>query len=203
MRGMKLSPSMAGPLSAAIVAGATVAIFSQLAGLWVWAAFIGWASYDQSGEDRRALLISSTCMVFGVVMAWLVALTVAAGELPGGSVLVSSVAAALASFLIVWVARYRTLSDVPATFYGFASAFAFLLLSPGAFAMLPLTSVGLQNVLLCVPISLLIGSGLGVVQLRLSEALGQRSGLHQRTGTSAAARPPAAARSQVRARLAR
>jgi hypothetical protein len=203
MLGMKLSPSLAGPLSAAIVAGVTVAIFSQLAGLWVWAAFIGWASYDQSGEDRRALLTSSTCLVFGVVMAWLVALTVASGGLPGGSVLVSASAAALASFLIVWVARYRMLSDVPATFYGFASAFAFLLLSPGAFARTPLTSVGLQNVLVCVPISLLIGSGLGVLQVRLSQALGQRSGIRQGTGTSAAAPPPAAAQPQVRARLAR
>jgi hypothetical protein len=200
---MKLSPTTGGALSAAIVAGATVAVFSQLTGLWVWAAFIGWASYDQSGENRRAFITSSISMVFGVVMAWLVALTVAAGALPGGSVLISSIAAALASFLIVWVARYRLLSNVPATFYGFASAFAFLLLSPVAFTTQALTSVGLHNVLLCVPVSLLIGSGLGVVQPRLSQLLERRSANHPQTGTSAEAQPPAAARSRVRARLAR
>ena len=200
---MKLSPTMSGPLSAAIVAGATVAVFSQLSGLWVWAAFIGWASYDQSGENRRAFVTSSTCMVFGVIMAWLVALTVAAGALPGGSVTVSSLAAALASFLIVWVSRYGALSNVPATFYGFASAFAFLLLAPAAFTMEALTSGSLHNVLLCVPVSLLIGSGLGVVQPRLSQLLERRSANHPQTGTSAADQPPAAARSRVRARLAR
>jgi hypothetical protein len=41
---MKLSPLIAGALSAAFLAGVTVWVFAQLSGLWVWAAFIGWAS---------------------------------------------------------------------------------------------------------------------------------------------------------------
>jgi hypothetical protein len=69
-----LSPLVAGALSAAIVAGVTVWTFAQLPGLWVWAAFVGWASYDNSGADRKALFTSSTRVVFGAVMAWLVAL---------------------------------------------------------------------------------------------------------------------------------
>jgi Protein of unknown function (DUF1097) len=96
----------------------------------VWAAFIGWASYDLSGADRAALFTSSTCMVFGVVMAWLVAVVVAVGVIPLSS---SALAAAVASFIIVSVSRYAPFSNVAATFYGFASAFAFLLLSAKAF----------------------------------------------------------------------
>ena len=74
---VNLSPLIAGALSAAGLAAATVLAFSGLLGLWVWAAFVGWASYDHSGANRKALLTSSICMVFGVVMAWLVALWLA------------------------------------------------------------------------------------------------------------------------------
>ena len=63
--------------------------------------FTGRASYDQSGANGRALLTSSVCMVFGVVMAWLVALTVASGVLAMQSALASAVAAGVASFFIV------------------------------------------------------------------------------------------------------
>lgn len=72
-----LSPRVAGAMSAAVLAGMAVWMFARLSRPWVWAAFVGWASYDQSGADRSALFTSSSCMVFGVVMAWLVAVVVA------------------------------------------------------------------------------------------------------------------------------
>lgn len=93
---MKLSPLFAGALSAAIIAGITVWTFAQLTGLWVWAAFVGWASYDHSGANRKALFTSSTCMIFGVVMAWLVALVVAGGVVPIANSITSAIAAAVA-----------------------------------------------------------------------------------------------------------
>lgn len=168
---MRLSPLLAGALSAAIIAGITVWAFAHLPGLWVWAAFVGWASYDQSGADRKALFTSSTCMAFGVVMAWLVALVAAVNVVPISSSNASALAAAVASFIIVWVSRYLPFSNVPATFYGFASAFAFLLLVPGAFSMEAMTAKDLHNVLICVSISLLIGSLLGVVHQRFASLL--------------------------------
>jgi Protein of unknown function (DUF1097) len=164
---VKFTPLIAGALSAAAFAGVAVLLFAYLSGLWVWAAFVGWASYDQSGADRRALFTSSVCMV-GVVMAWLVALVVVAGVtgLPGAPA--SALAAALASFLIVWASRYAPLSNVPATFYGFASPFAFLLLSNRAFSIDALTHWDFGNALVCIPLSLLIGSALGVLHQRLA-----------------------------------
>jgi hypothetical protein len=174
---MKLSPLIAGALSAAVLAGVAVWVFAHLSGLWVWAAFIGWASYDQSGADRAALFTSSTCMVFGVVMAWLVALVVATGVIPLPGPDISALAPAVASFIIVWVSRYAPFSNVPATFYGFASAFAFLLLSARAFSVSAMTAPNLNNVLICVPVSLLMGSLLGVVHQQFAAVLtapGQR-----------------------------
>jgi hypothetical protein len=168
---VKASPLIAGALSAACLAGITVWIFAHLPGLWVWAAFVGWASYDQSGADRAALLTSSTCMAFGAVMAWLVALVVAAGVVPLSGSVTSALAAAVASFIIVYISQYLPFSNVPAPFYGFASAFAFLLLSAQAFSVSELTAPSLRNVSICVPVSLLIGSLLGVVHQRLAGVL--------------------------------
>jgi hypothetical protein len=168
---LKLSALLGGALAAAVLAAVTVWLFTLLPGLWVWGAFIGWASYDHSGANRRALLTSSVCMVFGVVMAWLVAITVASGVLALTSALASAVAAGVASFIIVYVSRVRVFANVPATFYGFASSFAFLLMTPAAFTMTAMTAANLRNVLVCVSISLLVGSLLGVVHQQLASLL--------------------------------
>jgi len=160
---MKPKPLYAGAVAAAIVAGASVWAFSTLPDLLIWAAFVGWASYDQSGANRKAFLTSSVCMLFGVAMAWIVAIIVASDWLHLRSSVSSAIAAGAASFFIVLVSRFCLLSNVPATFYGFASSFAFLMLTPSAFSVAAMTSEGLHNVLLVVPVSLVIGSGLGVL----------------------------------------
>lgn len=168
---MKLNPLTAAAAAAAIVAGATVLVFSHVPGLLVWAAFIGWASYDQSGASRQAALRSSAALVFGVVMAWAVAISVAYGTLPLSVPQATAVAAAVASFLIVIASRLPLLSVVPATFYGFASTFAYASIVPGAFAAGAAIRLDAQSPLLIVPASLLIGTGLGVAHGKLAALL--------------------------------
>jgi hypothetical protein len=129
----------------------------------VWAAFIGWASYDHSGASTQAVVRSSAALVFGVVMAWMVAIVVVTGALPLSVPLATAISAGLASFLIVIASRVTYLSVVPATFYGFASTFAYLSLAPGALTIGAMITPGWKNAILSVPISLLIGTGLGMV----------------------------------------
>lgn len=160
---MNLKTLPAAALAAAILAAVSVWAFAAFPGLLIWAAFIGWASYDQSGANRKAFLTSSVCMIFGVIMAWIVAVSVAGEWLHLRSSVSSALAAGVASFFIVLASRFELLSNVPATFYGFASAFAFVTLAPNAFPMASMTRANLNNVLLVVPISLLIGSGLGAL----------------------------------------
>jgi hypothetical protein len=102
-------------------------------------------------------------------MAWAVASIVAAGMLSAS--LATAISAGAASFLIVIASRVTLLSVVPATFYGFASTFAYLSLAPGAFTLAALTSLGWKNAIVNVPISLLLGTGLGVAHSRLAEML--------------------------------
>lgn len=168
---MTLSSTTAAAVAAALVAGASVLAFSQIPGLFVWAAFIGWASYDHSGANRLALARSSAALVFGVVMAWSVAIVVASGVVPLTTPLATAVCAGLASFVIVMASRVRLLSVTPAVFYGFAATFAYFSLAPGAFTMSAMTEADLRNPCLLLSMSLLIGSGLGAVQGWLAKTL--------------------------------
>jgi hypothetical protein len=165
---MNLSPLAAAALAAALVAAASVLAFSAMPALFVWAAFIGWASYDHSGATLQAALRSSAALIFGVVMAWAVAVVVAAGILPLSASLAT---AGIAAFLIVLASAGPILSIVPATFYGFASTFAYLSLVPGAFTINAMTGLNLKNAIVAVPISLLIGTGLGIAQGWLASVL--------------------------------
>jgi Protein of unknown function (DUF1097) len=168
---MNLSSLTAAALAAALVAAAAVLAFSQMPEPFVWAAFIGWASYDHSGATPQAALRSSAALVFGVAIAWAVALVLAAGTLPLGVPLATAIAAGIASFLIVLASAAPILSVVPATFYGFASMFAYLSLIPGAFTISALTALKWENAIVALPISLLIGTGLGAVQGWLAKVL--------------------------------
>jgi Protein of unknown function (DUF1097) len=168
---MNLSSLTAAALAAALVAAASVLAFSAMPHLFVWAAFIGWASYDHSGATPQAALRSSAALVFGVIMAWAVALVVTAATLPLNTPLATAVTAGIASFLIVLASAAPILSTVPATFYGFASTFAYLSLVPGAFTINAMTAFDRENIIVAMPISLLIGSCLGIAQGRLAQAL--------------------------------
>jgi len=165
---MSLSSLTASALAAALVAAAAIAVFFWLPDLFVWAAFIGWASYDHSGANRQAALRSSSALVFGVVMAWIVAVAVTSGALPLATGPAMAVSAGIASFLIVLASRLPLLGVVPATFYGFASTFAYLSLAPGAFTFAALITPNWHNAIAAVPVSLLIGTGLGLVHGKLA-----------------------------------
>lgn len=180
---MRLPPVAATALAAAIVAGISVLAFAWIPALLPWAAFIGWACYDQSGADPQAWLRSSAGLVFGVVMAGAVAIIVASNALPVAACVATAVCAAIASFLIVTGSAVLTQGAVAAAFYGFASTFAFVGLAPGASTIGAMTSLSASNALLVVPVSLLIGTLLGVLHGRLAKVLAASSegGAHWRS----------------------
>jgi Protein of unknown function (DUF1097) len=175
------SPRVAAAVAAAVLAGASVWVFAQASYLLIWAAFIGWASFDSNGVGRKGAVVSTGSMLFGVGMAWLVALTAAAGLLPWAPDVSSAVAAAVASLLIVLASAAPVVSSVPSTFMGFASTFAFVTLVKGAATTAGLTSAGWGNAGIAVAVSLVIGTGLGIVHGELARLLGPRKGEAART----------------------
>jgi hypothetical protein len=155
------SPRVAAAVAAAGLAGVSVWVFAQTSYLLIWAAFIGWASFDSNGAGRKGAIVSTGSMLFGVGMAWLVAVTVAGGLLPWSPDVSAAIAAATASLLIVLASAASVVSSVPSTFMGFASTFAFVTLAPGAATTGQLTSASWANAGIAVAVSLVIGIGLG------------------------------------------
>ena len=127
-------------------------------------------------------------------MAWSVAIVVAAGLLKLNAIASTAITAGIASFLIVIVSRVGLLSVAPATFYGFASTFAYLSLSAGAFTVATLTSFSWGNAIFSVPVSLLIGTGLGIIHGRLAKALAAHDAASEALSLSGGARVWARAR---------
>ncbi|MBR0910345.1 DUF1097 domain-containing protein [Bradyrhizobium japonicum] len=176
---MKLSWLKASALAAALIAAASVLALAQFPALFVWAAFIGWASYDHSGATGQAALRSSVALSFGAIMAWLVAIIVATRGSPASATLLTAIVAGIASF--VAASRLRSLRIVPATFYGFASTFAYLSLAPGAFTIEALISPSLRNAVFSVPLSLLVGTFLGIAHTSLVRILACQGGEGRRS----------------------
>ncbi|NMG74217.1 DUF1097 domain-containing protein [Aromatoleum diolicum] len=78
---------------------------------------------------------------------------------------------AIATPIIILASKLDLLSVVPATFYGFASSFAFLVQTPGKFDPIAMTSSSLDNVLIVVTLSSIVGALLGVAHSGLAGIL--------------------------------
>lgn len=151
-------------VTGSIVAALTTYFFLQFPGLLIWCAFIGWACFLHSGAEKTLILPVSVSMVLGVVMAWIFALIFVSDflSLPGsvyGAIIVAVIAP-----IIILASSKKLFSIIPASFYGFATTFAYLAQTPGAFTLNSMTSIDLENALFIVPLSLLIGVFLGWLQ---------------------------------------
>lgn len=151
-------------LTGAIIAALTTYFFLQFPGLLIWCAFIGWACFLHSGAEKSLIFPVSISMVLGAVMAWIFALIFVSGLLTlpasvSGAIIVSVIAP-----IIILASQKRLFSIIPASFYGFATTFAYLAQTPNAFTMESMTRVSLENAVIVVPISLFIGIFLGWLQ---------------------------------------
>lgn len=171
-----MSALIANAIAGSLIATVAVWAFLQFPGLLIWAAFIGWASFFHSGADLAAFKKSVVCSIFGVLMAWSVAMVVASGITTFSVPVAAAAAVIVVTPIIILASAIDLLSVIPATFYGFAAGFAFLAQTPGKFTTEAMTSFGLDNVLVVVPISLAIGAVLGVLHIRFAALLMAKPG---------------------------
>ena len=68
-----------------------------------------------------------------------------------------------------------TVRVVPASFYGAASTFAYLVQTPGRLTTKALFSLSFDNALIALPISMMIGALLGLATALMTDALGTPS----------------------------
>lgn len=160
-------------LSIAIAILATVATwgFLTVGSILIWAAFIGWASFFHCGGDPSALKKTIFGNLFGVVVAWLAALVITKAGLAEslGLPLWAALVVGVTVLGVCLAAHLQALNVIPVSFYGYASAFAYLLQTPEALGKL--TSPTLGNVLFVVPLSMIIGAVFGFASGKLGAAL--------------------------------
>ena len=77
----------------------------------------------------------------------------------------------LTVFAMCAAAHIKALATIPASVYGYAATFAYLLQTPGALAKDMLLSATMQNALIVVAVSMIIGAIFGLLSGKMAGAL--------------------------------
>jgi hypothetical protein len=163
-------------LSIGILGGIATFVFLKfLTSYLIWAAFIAWGCYFHSGGNSEALKNTIVCNVFGAVVAWVAAvilISVPLGDTLGLPLWAGIVVGATVLVLCL-AAHMKALATIPASVYGYACVFAFLLAGGGAnLTKDSLMSVSPHtNALVAVAVSMVIGALFGMASGKLSAAL--------------------------------
>ncbi len=153
---------------------ATWAFLSAWSGpILIWAAFVAWGCFYHCGGDQAGLKNTIIGNIFGVVCAWVAAMVILSVPLAASLTLPvwAGIVVAGTVFVVVMAAHIGAFSVIPASVYGYASAFAYLLQTPDALSVVNLTSLTLSNALLIVPLSMIIGALFGFASAKLGGVL--------------------------------
>jgi len=139
----------------------------------IWAAFVFWGGYFALGASTDALKKIIACGTLGAVIAWLTSLAIL--NIPLADVLGSALWAAVAVGIGVAVAfiaaNVPLFAAVPATVFGIATSFGYLLQTPNVMTAEALTSPTLANVIVLIPLSAIFGGVFGHVSGLLGAAM--------------------------------
>jgi hypothetical protein len=162
-------------LSLAIAALGGLATWAYLAfgGLLIWATFIAWGCYFHVGGDDAALRTTIVGNLFGSLIATITAIVILA--VPLAATLTLPLWAGIVVGVAVWVvcmaAQFKPFSVIPASVYGFAATFAYLLQTPDRLTLQALTSIDMHNAFIAVALSMIAGAVLGYASGKLGAAL--------------------------------
>ncbi len=168
-----MSNLMALFISVGVLAGVATWFFLAVGSILIWAAFVAWACFFHSGGDEAALKSTIICNVFGVVVGWIAAIVILAVPLAEALTLPlwAAIVVAITVGAYVLAAHIQVLSSIPGTTYGYACTFAFLLQTPEKLSLDMMTSASLDNALIVVVISMVIGALFGYASGKLAGVL--------------------------------
>src|SRR5271156_2934690 len=139
-------------------------------GLQIWAAFIAWATFYHCGGKEAGLTKTITHTIFGAIMAYIALLLVT--QIPLGSALGvplwAGICVLITVFVLVYAAKAPTLSDIPASVYGYAATAGLALAGNKLGAV---TTASMENPFINIVISLIIGAVLGYISQTIALAL--------------------------------
>jgi len=142
----------------------------------VWAGFIAWGCYFQSG---KALAKTIAGTAYGALVAWIALLIIVNVPVPALGVVWSAIVVGVTVFFLVIVASIDLLSVAPANVYGYAALVGYSLHQPSAAPstgpLQNLTSVTFANPLVLLIVSLAVGALFGYASDQLADALTKKS----------------------------
>lgn len=156
---------------------ATFLALGPLSGVYlIWAAFVAWGAFFVLGADVAALQKLIVCSIFGALVAWGVAVTILAVPLAGALGLPLWAALVVGGGIVVVVlgANMPALATIPATVFGFASSFAYLLQTPDVLKLDVLLSATLKNSLIVISLSVVVGAVFGLLSARWGAAMTEK-----------------------------
>ena len=134
---------------------------------------MAWGAFYALGADIAALQKLIVCGIFGALVAWGVAVLILAVPLAGplGLPLWAALAVGLGVVVVVLAANVSALATIPATVFGFASTFAYLLQTPDVLNLDVLLSASLKNSLIVISLSVVVGAVFGLLSARWGAAM--------------------------------
>lgn len=153
---------------------ATFLALGPLNGVYlIWAAFVAWGAFYALGADVAALKKMIICGVFGAAVAWLVAVTILTVPMAGtlGLPVWAALVVGVGVVVVVLAANVPALATIPATVFGFAASFAYLLQTPEVLKPEVLLSLSLKNSLVVISLSLIAGAVFGLASARFGAAM--------------------------------
>jgi hypothetical protein len=137
--------------------------------LAIWAAFIAWGCYFHCGGKEQGLQTAIVNNAAGAVIGGLTLL--AAGAAFGGSMPAAvwpAICVGIGVAAMVLLANMPMFSVIPAQVYGFASVVAYTLMKDAGGS---LTAVSMENPVVVVILSMIIGAAFGYVSEKLAGML--------------------------------
>ena len=171
-----MSQLVALSVSIGLLGGIATILYLNL-GLLIWAGFIAWACFFHSGGDGNALRNTIVGNAFGAFCAWIAALIILHFPLADSLTLPvwAGIVVGLTVMAMCLAAHIKAFSVIPASVYGYAATFAYLLQTADTMTKEKLMSAGLGNALLVVIISMAIGALFGLASGKLGGALAAKA----------------------------
>jgi hypothetical protein len=171
-----MSQLVALSVSIGLLGGIATILYLKV-GLLIWAGFIAWACFFHSGGDGNALRNTIVGNAFGAFCAWLAALIILHFPLADSLTLPvwAGIVVGLTVMAMCLAAHIKAFSVIPASVYGYAATFAYLLQTADTMTKDKLMSASMANALLVVIISMAIGALFGLASGKLGGALAAKA----------------------------
>lgn len=171
-----MSSLVALSVSIGVLGGIATILYLNL-GLLIWAGFLAWACYFHAGGNDAALKNTIVCNAFGSFCAWVAALIILSFPLADSLTLPvwAGIVVGLTVMGMCLAAHVPALSAIPASVYGYAATFAYLLQTQGALTRENLTSASMANAFVLVVVSMALGAVFGMASAKVGAALTSKS----------------------------